>query len=111
VTKHARCWLVAFAPVALILLFLITADYGVSHGSDVRYVSRSPVATISWGPAHSYIIQKGINIVGDSGVGLPGNFVEFPISVDTRVSMRLFSFRWLRDYLHRRGVLANCRAA
>jgi hypothetical protein len=98
VTKNTLSWIiVALIPVVLILLFLITANFRVDHDLDVRYISRPPVAIISWGPAESYIVREGGNTWWDRGLGQAGNFFEFPISVHTRVSMRLFSFRWFRE--------------
>lgn len=97
-TKSKRVWLILAAiPVLGLALFFATASYGVEPYHGIRYISRSPVATITWGPANSYIVQHGINRVADQGMGMAGNFLEFPVSSDTRVSMRLFSLRWLKE--------------
>ncbi len=86
---------VAIIPTAVIVLFLIAADYGVQGG--IHYISRPPVASVSWGPAERYVVPHGVNVVGDNGTRMAGNFVEFPISGDTRVSIRLLSVRWYRQ--------------
>lgn len=88
---------IAAIPVLGLALFFVTARYGVEPYHGIRYISRSPVATITWGSADSYIIQQGVNLVADQGMGRPGNVIEFPVSSHTRVSMRLFSFRWLAE--------------
>lgn len=98
VSKTKQIWLtIATIPVLGLALFFATAHYGVEPYHGTRYISRSPVATITWGPANSYIVQQGINRVPDQGVGMAGNFIEFPVSPHTRVSMRLFSLRWLAE--------------
>lgn len=81
-------------PAAVVLVFLITADYGVQ--GNVHYINRPPFASVSWGPAERYIVKHGVNVVGDNARHEPGNFVEFPLSGDTRVSIRLLSGRWYR---------------
>lgn len=73
-------------PAAVVLLFLITANYGVQ--GSVHYISRPPIAVVSWGPPDQYLAPQGV-VVGDKGTRMAGNFVEFPISSDTRVSIRL----------------------
>jgi hypothetical protein len=78
-------------------LFFATASYGIETFHGIYYIGRSPVATITWGPASSYIVQHGVNRVSDRGRGMAGNFLEFSVSSHTRVSMRLFSFRWLAE--------------
>jgi hypothetical protein len=88
---------IATIPALGLALFFATARYGVESYHGIRYISRSPVASITWGPANSYIVQHGINRVSDQGLGMAGNFIEFPVSPHTRVSMRLFSFRWLAE--------------
>ena len=60
-------------PGAIVLLFLISANYGVQ--GSVHYISRPPVAVVSWGPPEQFRTAA--------------NAVEFPISSDTRVSIRL----------------------
>jgi hypothetical protein len=98
VSKAKRTWLtIAAIPVLGLALFFATARYGVDPYHDIRYISRSPVATVTWGPASSYIVQHGVNRVADQGLGMAGNVIEFPVSSHTRVSMRLFSFRWLAE--------------
>lgn len=97
-SKAKRLWLIIAAiPVLGLTLFFATARYGLEPYHGIRYISRSPVATITWGPASSYIVQRGINRVSDQGMGMAGNFLEFPVSSHTRVSMRLFSLRWLKE--------------
>lgn len=97
-SKAKRIWLtIAAIPVLGLALFFATARYGVEPYHGIRYISRSPVATITWGSADSYIVQHGVNLVSDRGMGRTGNVIEFPVSSHTRVSMRLFSFRWLAE--------------
>lgn len=94
--KRRRVVLIAAVVcAALLMLFFVTADYRVQAG--VHYILRPPIASISWGPAERYIEQQGINVVWDDGTRWAGNFVEFPISGTTRVSVRLFSVRWSRE--------------
>ena len=90
--------LAAVIPIGLVGLFLITADYG-DDAQGVHHISRPAVASVTWGPAERYIVREGVNIARDRGGGMAGNFVEFPVSPHTRVSMRLFSVRWYREEL------------
>src|SRR5262249_32288617 len=94
--KRLRLFVVLAIPIGLLALLLATAKYG-SDGLGVHYVSRPPFASVSWGPAHRYMVQSGINVVWDHGAGAAGNVVEFPIAPETRISARLFSVRWLRQ--------------
>ena len=87
--------IIAAIPVALLLLFFVTANYGVQAGE--HYIRRPPIASISWGPAERYIVQQGVNVVWDDGTRMAGNFFEFPIFRGTRVSVRLLSLRWSRE--------------
>ena len=98
VSKRKRIWLtIAAIPALGLALFFATASYGVERYHGIRYISRSPVATITWGPANSYIVQHGVNRVADQGLGMAGDFIEFPVSSHARVSIRLFSLRWLTE--------------
>jgi hypothetical protein len=98
VRKAKRIWLIVAAiPLLGLALFFATARYGIEPYHGIYYIRRPPVATITWGPATSYIVQHGVNRVADRGMGMAGNFIEFPISSHTRVSIRLFSFRWLAE--------------
>ena len=74
-------------PAAVVLLFLITANYGVQ--GSVHYISRPPIAVVSWGPPDQSLARQGPNVIGDNGTRVAGNLIEFPISSDTRVSIRL----------------------
>ena len=74
-------------PTAIVLLFLISANYGVQ--GSVHYISRPPIAVVSWGPPEQFRVAQGGNAVGDNGTRTAANAVEFPISGDTRVSIRL----------------------
>jgi hypothetical protein len=77
-------------PIALLALFLDTAKYG-DDGYGIHYVSRALFVTVSWGPFRRCIVQSGVNVVRDRPCGQPGNFIEFPITPETRVStMSLF---------------------
>jgi hypothetical protein len=99
-TKRKRFWIVAAAiPLVLLALLFTSATYGDDrHG--IHYISRPPVASISWGPKTRYIIQDGINVIRDRAPrAQAGNFIEFPISSQTRLSIRLFSISWLREEL------------
>jgi hypothetical protein len=86
---------IAAIPVAVVVLFLISAKYSVQ--ASVHYISRPPVAVVSWGPSERYIVRHGVNVVGDDGTRVAGNFLEFPISGDARVSIRFVSVRWYRQ--------------
>jgi hypothetical protein len=98
VNKRKQFWIVATAiPVAVVALFLTTAHYGDDH-HGIHYITHPPIASISWGPNDRYIVRHGINITGDLAPrAQAGNFIEFPIFPPTRVSLRLFSFSWLRE--------------
>lgn len=98
---------IAAIPTALVVLFLISADYGAQ--ASVHYISRPPVAVVSWGPSERYIVPHGVNVVEDNGTRVPGNFVEFPISGDARVSIRFASVRWYRQTFA--GWASNHRGA
>lgn len=78
---------IAAIPTAVVLLFLISANYGVQ--GSVHYISRPPIALVSWGPAGQDIVPNGANAAGDNGARTAGNVVDFPVSSDTRVSIRL----------------------
>jgi hypothetical protein len=88
-------FVIAAIPTAIVVLFLITADY--SAQASIHYISRPPIAVVSWGPSERYIVRHGVNVVGDNGTRVAGNFVEFPISGDARVSIRFVSVRWYRQ--------------
>jgi hypothetical protein len=88
--------IVAAIPALGLVLFCSTAHYGTGP-NHLHFISRSPVASVSWGPANAYIVTRGVNIVPDKGIGMAGNMIEFPLSPQTRLSMRLFSFRWLEE--------------
>ena len=99
-TRRKRLWLVVAASLGvLIAVFFASAQYGIERYHGIYYVSRPPVAVVTWGPAGAYIVQHGVNLVGDLGIGQAGNVIEFPVSRHTRVSMRLFSFRWFAEEL------------
>lgn len=74
-------------PAAIVLLFLISANYGVQ--GSAHYISRPPIALVSWGPPGQEIVPNGPNAAGDNGTRTAGNVVDFPVSSDTRVSIRL----------------------
>ena len=93
--KHMRTWLlvVAVVPAVLLLLFFATATYRSYDG--LHFISRPPIANIIWGPKRHFIVWYGLNIVPDHQDSMPGNVIEFPISSRSKVSIRLFSMRWL----------------
>lgn len=96
-TKRRRSLLILTAiPAVLVVLFFVTANYS-NDGRGVHYINRPPFASVSWGPSELYIVRDGINISWDNGMGAPGNVVEFPITTDKRISMRLFSVNWFRQ--------------
>lgn len=96
--RAKRIWLIVAAiPLSALVLFFATAHYGVERVHNIRYISRPPIATLSWGPSERFMVQEGVNLVWDQGLGAAGNMVEFSVSTQTRVSMRLFSFRWLEE--------------
>jgi hypothetical protein len=99
--------LLVLIPITLLALFLGTAKYG-DDGYGIHYVSRAPFVTVSWGPFRRYIVQSGVNVVWDRPNAQSGNFIEFPIAPETRVSLRLFSGHWFREELH--GWLSNHEA-
>jgi hypothetical protein len=105
--KPRRLLLVLIIPIALLALFLGTAKYG-DDGHGIHYVSHAPFVTVSWGPFRRYIVQSGVNVVWDRPNAQSGNFIEFPIAPETRVSLRLFSGHWIREELH--GWLSNHKA-
>jgi hypothetical protein len=81
------------------------------HGDDgygIHEVSRAPFVTVSWGPLRRYIVQSGVNVVRDRPNAQPGNFIEFPVTPETRISLRLFSGHWFRQEF--RSWLSNHRA-
>jgi hypothetical protein len=86
---------IAAIPTAVVVLLLITANY--SDQAGVHYISRPPIAVVSWGPSQRYIVQHGLNVVGDNGRRVAGNFLEFPMPGDARVSIRFVSVRWYRQ--------------
>ena len=96
--KRRKLVLVAASiPVALLVLFFATARYG-DDAQGVHYISRPPIATVTWGPSWRFMVHEGVNVVADAGgAGMPGNLIEFPISRHTRVSMRLLSVHWIHD--------------
>lgn len=96
--KRKRIRLVVAAIAALpVVLFFATARYGSYTILGVRYISRPPFASVSWGPARAYMVTEGVNALRDNGVGRPGNILEFPLGASQRVSLRVFSVRWLRQ--------------
>jgi hypothetical protein len=97
---HKRVWVISLAiPAALLVLFFATATYGADR-AGIHYISRSPILAIEWGPRQRFIVQDGLNIVSDRAPhATSGNFIEFSISADTRVSLRLFSVSWFREAL------------
>jgi hypothetical protein len=98
-TRRRKFLLIVAASLAGSLVwFFATAKYGDDH-FGVHYIARPPIATIEWGPKWRFIVQDGWNVVSDPGrgVGAPGNVIEFPISRQTRVSVRLMSGHWIHD--------------
>jgi hypothetical protein len=103
--KRRRVLLIIGAiPLALLVLFFVTANYGVQAGE--HYIRRPPIASISWGRPERYIVQQGVNVVWDDGTRMAGNFVEFPMFRGTRVSVRLFSLSMVPGSILRLGVRA-----
>jgi hypothetical protein len=101
-SKQKRFWLIGAGALLLsLVVFLGTARYG-SYGpaaQGVHWIARPPVASIMWGPKHRFMVQSGLNVALDHGLGAPGHFIEFPIWPDERVSIHLFSVNWFRQEL------------
>jgi hypothetical protein len=92
---RVRLFLVLSVPIALLAVLLVTAEYH-DDGHGVHYIGRPPFVSVSWEPSDRDIGQRGINVAWDS-LGAPGNVVEFPITPQTRISVRLFSVYWFRQ--------------
>jgi len=90
--------LCAALAVVTVGTFFATAYYG-DTGGGIRFISRPPIFTLSWGPRDRFIVQSGINLVADRAPqAQAGNFIEFgcPFSA-SRISLRLFSWSWSRE--------------
>jgi hypothetical protein len=94
--RLTRKRLLIAVPAVLLALFFLSARYG-SDGQGVYVMARPPFLDASVGPAWRYIVRSGVNVVGDSGVGMAGNVLEFPVTPGSRISLRVFSVRWLRQ--------------
>jgi hypothetical protein len=69
--RRKRLLLISAAvPLALLALFLATAQYHLEGG--IHSIVRPPVASVTWGPSASFIVPSGINVVRDPPMGAPG---------------------------------------
>jgi hypothetical protein len=105
--RWKRIRLVAGIATLPLIWFFATAHYGSFPVLGVRYIACPPFASVSWGPPRAYIESEGVNAVRDNGARQAGNFLEFAISADHRVSLRLFSGRWFRQEFN--GWVSNHR--
>jgi len=76
------------------LLLLVTGEH---DGSGRFRVGFAPFLRFDLAPKSTWIVQSGVNIAGDRGIGAAGNFVEFPVFPGYRVGIRYFSKRWWRE--------------
>ena len=94
-TRKNKITILVAVPVGLLgLLLLVT---GERDGSGRFRVGFAPFLRVDIAPTSTWMEQNGVNMAKDRGVGIAGNFVEFPVFPGYRVGLRYFSKRWWRE--------------
>jgi hypothetical protein len=89
---------VIFVAIFIASIVLLIVGTGERDTQSNRFrLGFAPLVRIDAAPTDRWKVQSGLNIVSEQGVGAAGNFVEFPIWVGYRVSLRLFSPRWWQE--------------
>ena len=86
---------VAVFATLVALLTVSVAKHDASAG--MFRISLAPIFRVDIAARNRWIVQRGVNVVTDTGVGLAGNFVEFPIFPGYRIGIRYFSKRWWQE--------------
>lgn len=86
---------VAVFATLVALLIVCAANHAAPAG--MFRISFAPIFRVDIAARNRWIVQRGVNLVRDTGVGLAGNFVEFPIFPGYRIGIRYFSKRWWQE--------------
>jgi hypothetical protein len=87
--------IVAVCATLIALLVLVAAKQEAPSG--MFRIGFAPIFRIDIAARKRWMVQSGVNFVRDSGVGLAGNFIEFPIFPGYRIGIRYFSKRWRQE--------------
>src|ERR1043166_9372763 len=80
--------------VSLVGVILLIGEHDASGRFRVGF---APFLRVDIAPTSTWMVQSGVNIVGDRGVGAAGNFMECPIFPGYRPGIRYFSKRWWQE--------------
>src|SRR5215471_13279212 len=81
-----------------ILVLLSLAICARPSGPGVyRVVRLPPFVTLDIGSKSGWIVQSGVNVVSDTGRGMPGNVIEFPVAPGYRMGITYYSKRWSKE--------------
>jgi len=95
--RRRKCIRLALLFIAVFCAALVLSKVQCQSTAGVHVARLPPFVGVTVAPTRNWIVQTGIIYRPDSGTGMAGYYVEFPIWPGYRGGIRFFSPRWWRE--------------